>query len=360
MSGSVVFRADASIQIGSGHVMRCLALADRLSQSGNSCSFITRDFPGNLSELIRRHGHKVFVLNCDTSQGDGFDFDSGLSHSAWLGVSQIHDAVESSEIVGSIEPDWLVVDHYALDTRWERKVCPPQTKLLVIDDLADRSHNADLLVDQTFGRPSTDYLTLLPPHCKVLAGSEYALLRPEFSFLRKDALRQRSQRPFGNVLVNLGGADKNNCTKAVLEVLNDCSFPEHTTIRVVLGEASPWVAAVDEAAGKLKWPTEVIVGAQNMAELMAQADLAIGAAGSTSWERCVLGLPSIQIVVAENQRLIAELLSRAGAVKVVEDVSQLPSFVATMPEWLSEVSERCSKVADGMGCDRVVKIMEAT
>ena len=359
MSGSVVFRADASIQIGSGHVMRCLALADSLSRNGNVCSFITRDFPGNLSELIRRHGHKVFVLNCDTGEGKNSNPDSELSHSAWLGVSQNQDAEESSRIVGSIDPDWLVVDHYALDYRWENEVCATSKKLLVIDDLADRMHNADILVDQTFGRASTDYLTLVPSHCKVLLGSEYALLRPEFSIMREAALRQRSQRPFGTVLVNLGGADKDNYTKAVLEVLNDCSFPEDTTIKVVLGEASPWVAAVVEAAGKVKWSTDVIVGAQNMAELMAQSDLAIGAAGSTSWERCVLGLPSIQLVIAENQRLIAELLSRAEAVKVVEDVSQLPSVVATMPEWLLEVSERCSKVADGMGCDRVVQIMEA-
>ena len=171
----VVFRVDSSLQIGSGHVMRCLTLAEGLRKNGADVIFICRKLTGNLASKISDSGFKVFELKLS----DKKIIDDKLFHSKWLEVTQLLDSEQSKEIIKNIKPDWLIVDHYALDHEWELKLKPYVKYVMVIDDLADRRHECDLLLDQTLGRKKEDYDELVPKLCKMLLGTSFCLLRSE-------------------------------------------------------------------------------------------------------------------------------------------------------------------------------------
>ena len=168
----VVFRTDASLQMGTGHVMRCLTLADSLTDQGAECQFICREHPGNLISYLRDKGYGVLALPVTTNNEN---LDCDLAHASWLGSRQDEDAEQCVPLLEQIHPDWLIVDHYALDHHWESALRPYYKKLMVIDDLADRQHDSDLLLDQTFGRAATDYRSLVPKACQLRCGSQYAL-----------------------------------------------------------------------------------------------------------------------------------------------------------------------------------------
>jgi UDP-2,4-diacetamido-2,4,6-trideoxy-beta-L-altropyranose hydrolase len=360
----IVFRTDASLQIGTGHVMRCLTLADALMASGAQCRFICREHPGSLIEQIRGRGFAVFALASERS------FDSpcpmrdapgerDTTHSAWLGADWESDAAQTTAGAGETEVDWLIVDHYALDARWEQALRPACRKLMVIDDLADRPHDCDLLLDQNLGRDAHDYIQLVPEDCTILAGPRYALLRPEFAALRDYSLRRRAIPQVKHLLIAMGGVDQADATSQVLEAWKGCSLPEDARITVVMGPHAPWVERVRLLASQMPKPTEVKADVQNMAQLMADSDLAIGAAGSTAWERCCLGLPSLIVVLADNQRKGAAALEQSGSAKVLggrETMSRtlrsMLSLLAATNE-LRELSQTSSSITDGQGASRV-------
>lgn len=354
-----MFRVDASIQMGAGHVMRCLTLADQLKEKGHVCTFICRAHTGHLNKLIISKGHGLYSFEFDKTSQFSMDNLNWNKHAHWLGVSLHSDSQQTKIILKSELPDWLVVDHYALDSSWEKEVKPFAQKLMVIDDLADRKHESDLLLDQTFGREGRDYLGLVPKKCEVLAGSYHSLLRQEFAALRPTSLRRRgiNQVPC-NILISMGSMDKDNYTSIILKALQVCSLPNNAAIKVVLDSNAPWVSDVMKIAADMPWSTEVVIDSKSMAELMSNADLAIGAAGSTSWERCCLGLPTIQMVTADNQQFIAQCLSSAGAIKLLENIGQLPLLIRTAPSWMSSVSKSCRLVTDGRGVERVVSKLE--
>ncbi|MDL0434108.1 UDP-2,4-diacetamido-2,4,6-trideoxy-beta-L-altropyranose hydrolase, partial [Marinobacter sp. TBZ242] len=260
-------------------------------------------------------------------------------------------------------PDWLIVDHYALDACWERVVLPQDTRLLAIDDLADRAHKADILLDQNLGRAEKDYGKLIAARCRCLIGPRYALLRPEFAELREASLNRRRE-PFEpkRLLISLGGIDKNNATGAVLEALKSCGLPADCLVTVIMGASAPWLDSVRAKAGELPWHCDVVVNVTDMAERMSQADLAIGAAGSTSWERCCLGVPTLMMELAENQKGIAKALHQAGAAYNVgkpDSVNRLPDIWEkhVRPKTLAQMSHIASRLVDGNGSTRLVKLM---
>lgn len=364
----VVFRADASLQIGTGHVMRCLTLADALAVQGAECVFICRAHPGNLLDLIRSKGHRTHVLPIqDALSGASLlavnpaDDAIAPAHSGWLGSTQSEDADACMSILVELHPDWLIVDHYALDVRWEQALKRYCRKLMVIDDLADRLHSCDLLLDQTFGRQRGDYRAWVPADCQLLCGSHYALLRPDFAALRPYSLRRRAEPSLQHLLVTMGGVDKDNATGQILSALRGSSLPGDCRITVVMGSSAPWLAEVEALARDMPWPTQVRVGVSDMAQLMADSDLAIGAAGATSWERSCLGLPAAMVVLASNQTFAAKLLQQAGAVQMLmlgPDLSkQINSFIyeaIANRVRLKELIDKACKITDGSGCERVV------
>lgn len=312
----IAFRTDASLQIGIGHIMRCLTLANALKACGADCYFISREHPGHLLEFIHQCGYKVHRL---ASHVVHTELAQASAHAAWLGSTWQTDAIDTAAFLSDLQPDWLVVDHYALDQRWEEALASNYRKLLVIDDLADRPHRCDLLLDQNLGRRPNDYAGLVPTHCQVLTGPHYALLRPEFAALRTYSLHRRQAQPaLRQLLISMGGVDQPNATGKVLQALKACALPADCRITVVMGLTAPWLQNVRELAAQMSCPTEVVVNVSDMAQRMADSDLAIGAAGSTSWERCCLGLPTLVVVLSENQRYIATALDRAGAAMALD------------------------------------------
>lgn len=358
---TIVFRVDASIQMGTGHVMRCLTLADALKNEGAECYFICREHLGNLIGLIKERGHIVYALSyIDHSQKVVQSVvDNELSHASWLGSSQENDANLCIQTLESLRPDWLIIDHYALDSYWEKKLRPYCDHIMVIDDLADRYHDCDLLLDQTFGRDSEDYMPFVPEYCQLLCGASFALLRPEFAKWRGHSLKRRSNGQIEHLLINLGGVDKDNITTRILKSLALSPLAPSCSITVVMGTTAPWIKYVREQAETMPWDIDVKVGVNNMAELMANSDIAIGAAGATSWERCCLGLPTIMVVVAENQQTVANNLRESGAALFVNlnDISifSMSKMVESLIELKDQVSFNAANVTSGVGADFLVK-----
>lgn len=356
------FRADASVEIGTGHVMRCLTLADALHESGAECLFLCRQHNGHLLDLIAKRGHEAIAL--PLHEADWPASDPGLpAHAHWLGTDWVTDAADSSEALAGRYIGWLVVDHYALDRRWEQAMRPHCRRLMVVDDLADRPHDCDLLLDQNLGRRAEDYRGLLPPEARTLIGPHYALLRPEFAALRTESLARREHPELGHLLVTMGGVDKDNATGAVLDALAGCDLPPDLRITVVLGPHAPFLAQVRARAETMPRPTRVLAGVGDMARLMADADLAIGAAGSTSWERCCLGLPTIQTVLAENQLMIADALAQADVAITIDVTSldhSLPGFLkdGSLMNRVLKQSHAARLISDGYGAGRIASLLQ--
>jgi UDP-2,4-diacetamido-2,4,6-trideoxy-beta-L-altropyranose hydrolase/UDP-4-amino-4,6-dideoxy-N-acetyl-beta-L-altrosamine N-acetyltransferase len=363
----VAFRVDASLQISIGHVMRCLTLADALKAKGAECHFISREHPGHMLAAIRQRGFALSVLPAE-SNGYKTVTDQGNAdpaHAKWLGCSWQTDAEQCRVILKQIQPDWLIVDHYALDQGWETALRPYYRKLMVIDDLADRLHVCDLLLDQTFGRSPDDYGPWIPAGCTLLCGSQYALLRPEFAALRQYSLKRRENPQLEHLIITMGGVDKDNATGQILEALRYCALPKNCRITVVMGASAPWLTEVRQQAAQLPWPTDVRVNISDMAQLMAASDLAIGAAGSTSWERCCLGLPTVMVVLADNQRQVAQGLEQVGAVYLLQQpqriIECLPVLLASLvapSAHLVAMSQAASRIADGSGVATVIHQLE--
>lgn len=371
MAQNIAFRVDASLQIGAGHVMRCLTLADALKARGARCRFISRAHPGHLIELIRERGYEVNSLLAFTQHAQAAikiiaksaaDTQGEPVHAAWLGGTWQTDAEETAAILSTCQPDWLVVDHYALDHRWEAALAHHYRKLLAIDDLADRQHCCDMLLDQNLGRHSQDYAALVDARCRLLVGPQYALLRPEFAALREYSLQRRHAQPaIRRLLISMGGVDQYNATGQVMQALQTCALPVYCHITVVMGLTAPWLQNVQELAAQMPWTTEVLVNVNDMAQHMANSDLAIGAAGSTSWERCCLGLPTLMVVLAANQWPGAQALQEAQAVSLLGEgpdiAEQLPQAVAALLQGnqLQYLSDAASTVTDGRGVGRVLQ-----
>ncbi len=359
-SGTVVaFRVDASLRIGTGHVMRCLTLASALRATGADCHFILRAHPGHLAAAIRARGFGVHVLPAGQA---GEPEHEGPVHADWLGASWSDDARSTAEVLARLAPDWLVIDHYALDRRWEEAVGAHAGRVLVIDDLADRSHAADLLLDQNLGRAASDYDPLVGRDCHRLIGPRYALLREEFRDWRAPSLARRRDGRLREILVTMGGVDRDDFTGRVLDALVDWELGEGVRVTAVLGAGAPALETVREQVTRLPYPARVLVDVHNMGAVMAGADLAIGAAGSTAWERCCVGLPTLLLVLAGNQAGIAEALDRAGAgidLSSTGGVAALSRYgpVVREPGWLERTSRHAAAITDGLGVGRVARAM---
>ena len=319
--------------------MRCLTLADCLKAAGAQCQFICREDPGNLIVEIRQRGFSVSVLPAATEAFiiNELTCEAKSNYDAWLGADWVTDTVQTKVGVGTTAVDWLIVDHYAIDARWEQTLRPLCRKLMVIDDLDDRPHRCDLLLDQNLGCDVGDYSQLVPEGCTVLAGPHYALLRPEFAALRDDSLRRRATPQLKHLLITMGGVDQANATGKVLEALQDCPLlPADLRITVVMGPHAPWLERVQLLARQMPQPTEVKVNVNNMAQLMADSDFAIGAAGSTIWELCCLGLPALLVVIAKNQAKSAAYIAEADAAIIIDEseiksrLSEVVSHLATI------------------------------
>lgn len=364
MNGSslrVAFRTDASVQIGTGHVMRCLTLADALRMHGADCVFLCRPHDGNLLHQIAERGHRSLSLTPVPVESVARSPDDP-SHADWLGTDWAQDADDTRQGLDGQAVDWLVVDHYAIDHRWESAMRGSCNRLLVMDDLADRKHDCDLLLDPSLGRTDADYADLVPAGTTTLLGPQHALLRPEFAQLRAESLARRVEPELRHLLITMGGVDKDNVTGSLLDTLDACALPPDTRITIVMGIYSPWLGEVRARAERMRAATEVLVGVKNMARLMTDSDLAIGAAGGTSWERCCLGLPTIQLILAKNQMECAAAFSQLGAVSGITSPArisiELPAALQHLnPDRLRDLSDRAAQICEGRGTSILAQLL---
>jgi len=353
----IAIRTDASNQIGTGHFMRCLTLADSLNQRGAQIRFISRYLPDHLRSMLTAKGHEFVLLN-DVQNKETLD---ELEHARWLGVSQTHDAADSIQALSDGPWDWLIVDHYALDTRWEAMLRPTVKRLLVVDDIADRKHDCDVLLDQNlYTDTETRYTSKVPLHCKLLLGPRFALLRDEFRTLHEKVLPRSG--PVRRVLVFFGGVDEDNYTGRTIDLLFDISN-KNLQVDVVIGAQHPCCEQIKSQCTQHGYVC--YVQTDKMAELMATADLAIGAGGSASWERCCLGLPALLVALADNQIEIARALDLIGAciyvgrsgTTCIQDLRNAFCDLLSNPDQLKVLSETACSLVDGMGVDRVCEEM---
>jgi UDP-2,4-diacetamido-2,4,6-trideoxy-beta-L-altropyranose hydrolase len=349
----VVFRADASLLVGSGHVMRCLTLAEELGRHRVACRFICREHVGNLIHLIESRGFPVVRLaavNHNTAEVH----EPVLAHADWLGAHWSQDVAETIDSLAGTIPDWLVVDHYAIDARWETQLKPHCRRLMVIDDLADRRHQCDLLLDQNLVADyERRYNELLPEDCPQLIGPDFALLQPTYAQLHPRVPPRLG--PVQRILVYFGGADTQNLTgrtvAAFLALQNSA-----LTLDVVINPASPHADAVRSQAKDCP-QIHLHEHLPTLAPLIIRADLAVGAGGATTWERLCLGLPTLVVTIAENQRATAEELHHRGLIQWLGD--QAAVTIDSLKESLrvccderfdiESWSSRCRRIVNGDG-----------
>lgn len=359
----ILFRADADTQIGTGHLMRCLALAEGLHAEGAECVFLSRSAGlGTLAQKITDAGHRLISLPEGGGSHDGADLPI-LAHARWLPGGWQNDAATSLErLAGEPRADWLVVDHYALDRRWETVMRRAARRILAIDDLADREHDCDLLLDQNqVAGMATRYDDLLPESCMKLLGPRYALLRPEFSRQAASASgSQPAQAP--RLLVMFGGADAQNLSLRTVQVLARIGWKG--PMDVVAGPLYPELPSLRAALAELPNAT-LHAPAKDVAALMHNADLAIGSPGVASWERCACALPSLTIAQADNQEPIGEALALSGAhwylgrTETVSDADIEAALRAWRQNGLARQAMRAAaaSVCDGRGVGRVVRLL---
>jgi UDP-2,4-diacetamido-2,4,6-trideoxy-beta-L-altropyranose hydrolase len=347
----VAIRTDASPQIGSGHVMRMLTLASALRSRGATVVFITRERSGDMREAIGRRGFETVSLDCDPAMRD-----------TWLGALYDDEIRAAEEVLRSFAPlDLIVVDHYSIDARWERRMREYTQRIAVVDDLVERAHDCDAFLNQNLGAETADYDSLLPAHALRLLGPRFALLREEFREYSRHA--RRRDGTVRRVLIFIGGFDASDETSKALRALARID-PPFGQVDVVLPPDAPHAAHVRQLCSDYGFAYRGRV--DSIAPLMDAADVSIGAMGSATWERCVMGLPAVVVTVAENQRPAADACARAGAVEWLGDaggidedaISRAVEALRANGARVREMSDRARSVTgaqDGFSTDRVVE-----
>lgn len=350
----IALRADASEDIGTGHVMRCLALAAELRAGGAECLFVCRELPGHLAGRIAQHGFEVDLLPLAEPY---FPPHSATDYRGWAQVPEVADA---EQFVAAVQTaDVVIIDHYGFGLKWEQTVrAALRSRLLAVDDLC-REHSVEQLLDQNFGRSGADYGASLShsPDTEALTGPRYALLRREFREQR--ALLRRSAEPpaMHRLLVTLGGVDQHNITGEVVAVLGAADMDWLAEVTVLLPHSAPHYAEVQALlAGRPGY--RLLGAAKRMAELMAAATLCVGAVGGTAWERAALGLPSVLVPVAANQQAAARELAAADIGLLLDP----GDIVGALEARLLEARERWSalvganlQLCDAQGAVRVAR-----
>lgn len=344
----VVFRVDASQHIGSGHVMRCLVLAEALRFDGHTVLFATREQTSDLNTFINNKGFDLIHLMQPASW---LIPETTADYEAWLQVSEEQDYQDFVSKVVNV--DLVIVDHYGINADWHNKVKETlKCKLMVIDDLV-RLHNADIVLDQTLNRCQKEYTDLHP--CLALTGTDFALLKPDFAYVRESLLKKQSPQKH-TILISMGGIDQPNASLSVLTAL--LNEEKRLPVTVLLSQRSPNYEQVKSFALKHGEWVEHIEFVDDMPALMSQYSIMIGAPGSTSWERACLGIPSIIVPIADNQNTIAQQLEQANAVKVVglnDITADLSSALQEiMTQWES-YSRHNFALCDGLGCKRTIQ-----
>lgn len=359
----IVFRVDASHEIGVGHVMRCLALAEELNQYAFRIIFICRLHKGHLADLIKDKGYQVFIL--PITQQSKLIKDNNDDYGSWLGCSWKQDAIECKDLLAKHQlfPTFLVVDHYGIDARWHSMMRLSTKNIVVIDDLANRSYDCDLLIDQNLSADLLSYKSASKSKAKYLLGPKYALLRKQFYLLRNRIQALGPDRwPLKNCLVCLGGYDIEGWTSHIMGVL--LTAQRRLIFHVIIPGDSHQRSYL-ELLSKQYSNMRLYFSPLDLSELMLLADFAIGTAGTMSWERACIGLPTLLYQSAENQKQSYHFLAKSKAVIPLGALSsngvgsindEIHKLTLNQNLFLKMV-ERNYQLCDGLGCQRVARII---
>jgi len=356
----VAIRVDSSIQTGSGHVTRCLLLAELLQSSRLQVEFLCRAHPGNLINWIKSKGFRVHDLPTPLTASDSdLHYVHDRVNRSSIGLTQNQDAQETIHALQNKTLEWLIVDCYRLDITWEEQLRSIAKNIFVIDDLANRKHDCDLLLDQNFySTAHSRYKELVSGSTKQLIGPKYALLREEFITSRKSLHLRRDE--IKRIFVFFGGTDPDNVTSRVLDALT-ATHLLYLQADVVIGLNNPNKKYIEEKVSRRKLTT-LHVQIDNIAELMAVADLALGAGGGTIWEMLCLGLPSLIITTAENQEGSVDdlhnegLVTKLGSARTlkVETITRAISQFIENPIFGHRQSLKGMDLVSGNGADLVL------
>lgn len=362
-SRKAIIRVDASVHIGSGHVMRCLVLASVLQQQGVDVFFVMRLQQGDLLEFVAKKGFEVRALPAVASITPEHSGD----YEAWLQTSieqDVCDFFSLADVITVGPRDMVIVDHYGITKEWETSVkLHYGCKLIAIDDLV-RPHNVDLIIDQTLGREVDVYQ---PSNAeRILTGVEFALLNKHFVHVREKSSCASNDMQQGlalsehKILLSMGGIDQPNATLKVLQTLKQSGVAEQTfdtqLITVLLSPKAAHYESVSVYCQQESDWVQHIDFVDDMASMMQQHTLAIGAPGTTSWERACLGLPSIIVPLADNQKYISQALVEQGLSLLVEldDIpSKLGASLKTLIQAYPKMRQSNLAACDGRGVYRV-------
>lgn len=345
MSSPLIIRADADSRMGTGHIMRCLALGQAWQDTGRPVIFICARIPDSLAERVKSEGFEL--VRMDAGSGSSADLYQTLSVISGFGAQ------------GSGLTPWLVLDGYHFDLVYQRAVRSAGFKLLLIDDYNHLpEYECDILLNQNINAPEIHYC--VNPEAKQLLGTQYVLLRREFRKYNRDDRTVPAQAR--NILVTLGGADPDNVTLKVLQALNHLNI-SGLHVRIVVGPANPHIESLRAAARLSTFDIRLLTDVKDMPELMHWADLAVSAAGSTCWELCSLGVPILTVILAENQAGLAVRLEKSGASENMgwHYQSDVVGFAGAIRHLLDhETLRNClvckaGYLVDGCGCDRIIK-----
>ena len=345
----IAIRVDGNAETGVGHVLRCITLADKLLYYNISCTFFVRNISKNLIEVIDKKFEIILLDRVDDA------FSATHEYSNWLGVNQRFDAEEFIALARPGDFNGVVVDHYGLRYQWEQAVKENFRFVLVLDDLANREHDCNLLVDQSIGRKGACYSSLVPQICTLLVGPKYALLRDEFSADFSGCKKQY------DILINFGGADKDNYTEHVLGMLATCANMNKHNIKIIIGSDYPYTLGLEQRIEELGLKFKLVKNPNNVAREISECRIAIGAGGVSLLERSALGVPSIIYAIADNQMHICAEYERQGLGCVIRkgeinEHIKLASIIDTKlnRKILSKESYLNRNFVDAHGTDRVV------
>ena len=322
-------RLDANTQIGTGHLMRSLTLADELMTHGYECHFLSIDLEENLCELLTLKGHRIHNIRDDT---------------------------EALKILDDLEPAWLIVDHYELDRGFETQAKSSVQSVLVIDDLANRHHNCDILLDHNPLIEPGEYLPWVGPECQLLLGADYALLRSEFQHIRHSGAQEWQKG-----LICFGGTDPQNVLLRVLQGLEQAESNTDIEWTCIAGMTNPHWQQLQDFSSKSRLKINLLDHSDEIGKLLSTHDFAIGASGGMLWERMCIGVPTLAIAIAENQRPGINLLKHFNLAATLEvdaiSASSLEQSLIQVRQNASVYRQRNQEMLDGMGASRTVQVM---
>ena len=351
----VAIRVDSSPDVGSGHLMRCLALAAALREIGVNATFVMRNHDGNLNQRVVDSGFTLRSLPLHHAEDQ--------RNLPRLGADVYTDAEETVDFLNDYRPNWLVVDHYSLDWHWESAVRIAGMRILVIDDLANRAHDCDALLDQNFPPVSScRYENLVPSGCVLYLGPQFALLNPNFALHRVQLMQNPGLKRDG-IVVSFGSSNILSLAEMTCEALNHPSLQEQQVNLVLGADPANFEDVLHRFSNRPK--TQVMGPQPHLASLMSSARLAIGAGGSTIWERRCLGLASVVVSIAPNQEHLCRVLGDLGIINylgALETASSDLIRVACEDELMKAqpliASEATSPYdADGRGANRIAQFM---